>query len=424
VRAWQLLLLALSGIRRTPLRVSLTALGVAIATGALLAMVAFAVGLQRSIEEPLQAIELFNRIEVTAEAPRAISDADLRVIREMPGVVAAYPPLMRGGVEIVRGDRRKAALVQGMPPEVAALPTTRALLIAGAPFGKAERDAILLGERLAKDLGFAAPAEAVGAEVTLSAFGLAPAAPGAFAFRTETRPFRVAGVLRSPFGNRIDVPFAAVPWERMRTLPGVEVSRFTSERGGADRPRPPGTWPSVDVRVARPADHSPALERIRKIGLTPETMLDQAKPMRTAFLVLDVVLAAVGTVALVIAALGIVNTLLMAVLERTSEIGTYKALGATTGDVRVLFLFEAGLVGLLGGAGGLLLGRAVSWAIGAGVNRFAQSRGVEEAVSVFAFPWWLVAGALAFALAASLASGAYPASRAARVDPIRALRGL
>ena len=68
------------------------------------------------------------------------------------------------------------------------------------------------------------------------------------------------------------------------------------------------------------------------------------------------------------------------------------------------------------------LGRAVAWGIGLAVNAIGRRRGLEHAVMVFDFPVWLLASALAFAIAASLASGVYPASRAARVDPIRALR--
>src|SRR5216683_2186229 len=159
------------------------------------------------------------------------------------------------------------------------------------------------------------------------------------------------------------------------------------------------------------------------MGFQTETLLARVKQIREAFLIMDLVLTAVGTVALIVAGLGIINTLLMAVLERYREIGTYKALGASDGDIRVIFLAEAGLVGLLGGLGGLALARLVSWLIEIAVNAYAKNQGFDEPIMAFAFPFYLLAGAVLFALAVSLISGVYPASRAARVDPIQALRG-
>jgi ABC-type antimicrobial peptide transport system permease subunit len=113
----------------------------------------------------------------------------------------------------------------------------------------------------------------------------------------------------------------------------------------------------------------------------------------------------------------------MSVLERYQEIGIYKAIGASDHDIRVLFLTEAALVGLLGGLGGLVLARLVSWLIQWGVDQYAVRQGVPGPFDLFYFPWWLLSGAVLFATAVSIVSGLYPASRAARVDPIRALRG-
>jgi ABC-type antimicrobial peptide transport system permease subunit len=127
-------------------------------------------------------------------------------------------------------------------------------------------------------------------------------------------------------------------------------------------------------------------------------------------------------VALVVAALGIANTLLMAVLERYQEIGVYKSLGASYGDLWVLFLTEAGIIGLLGGSGGLLLGRIVCYGLDIAVNAYARRHGVTEPMQVFVFPAWLLAGTVIFAVLASVLAGVCPALRAARVDPIRALR--
>jgi putative ABC transport system permease protein len=137
---------------------------------------------------------------------------------------------------------------------------------------------------------------------------------------------------------------------------------------------------------------------------------------------MDLVLTAVGSVALTVAGLGIINTMLMAVLERYREIGTFKALGATDGDIRTLFLVEAILVGLVGALAGLALGRLVSWAIEIAVNSIARAKGVEDMPIAFSFPFWLLGGAVLFAIFTSIIAGLLPASRAARVDPVRALR--
>src|SRR6516162_3022161 len=102
-RAWELSLLALGSLRRTPLRVALTSTGIAIATGALVSMVGFALGVQARVEEPFQKMELLNRIDVTPRArtndstaalppePAALNEAALGRIAALPGVVLAYP---------------------------------------------------------------------------------------------------------------------------------------------------------------------------------------------------------------------------------------------------------------------------------------------------------------------------------------------
>ena len=97
------------------------------------------------------------------------------------------------------------------------------------------------------------------------------------------------------------------------------------------------------------------------MGYRTRTILSKLQDMRRFFLAIQLLLTAVGGIALAIAALGIVNTLLMAVLERYQEIGLCKAIGASDGDLFVLFLTEAGIIGLLGGLTGIALGWLMSW---------------------------------------------------------------
>jgi putative ABC transport system permease protein len=136
---------------------------------------------------------------------------------------------------------------------------------------------------------------------------------------------------------------------------------------------------------------------------------------------MDAVLGAVGTIALIVAALGIINTMVMSILERRREIGVMKAIGGSENDIKMIFIVEAGTIGFVGAVLGLLLG----WVVTRIANFVANSYLLpEEAplINLFHFPAWLVAGAVAFSVVVSLAAGLYPAVRAARVDPVTALR--
>jgi ABC-type antimicrobial peptide transport system permease subunit len=122
-----------------------------------------------------------------------------------------------------------------------------------------------------------------------------------------------------------------------------------------------------------------------------------------------------------VASLGIVNTLVMAILERRREIGIMKALGASDGDVKRIFFVEAGSMGILGGALGAGLGWMIGRVINLGTNVYLQRQEIRPE-NFWYVPWWLVAAALTFSVFVSLFAGLYPASRAARLDPVQALR--
>jgi putative ABC transport system permease protein len=136
---------------------------------------------------------------------------------------------------------------------------------------------------------------------------------------------------------------------------------------------------------------------------------------------MDMFLIAVGMIGITVASLGIVNTMVMSILERYREIGIMKAVGATDGDVQRIFLFESGTIGLLGGFFGLCLGWVVSAIINTVINALMARQGVPY-MAYFSFPWWLCLGAIVFSILVSLTAGILPTRRAARVDPVVALR--
>jgi len=181
------------------------------------------------------------------------------------------------------------------------------------------------------------------------------------------------------------------------------------------------TYTALTVRVRSPKDVPQIEAEIKKLGFSTFSLLDATKSLRLVFTVFDLFLGLFGSLALTVASLGIINTLVMAILERRREIGILKALGATDRDVRSLFFAEAGAMGLFGGIFGVALGWLIGSALTWGTTIYLRRQDLPG-VKISYVPWWLALGATGFAIVVSLVAGLYPASRAARLNPVDALR--
>jgi putative ABC transport system permease protein len=163
--------------------------------------------------------------------------------------------------------------------------------------------------------------------------------------------------------------------------------------------------------------------KIRAMGLRTHALADLIEREQFTYRLIFSAMTVIAVVALLVAALGICNTMLMGVLERVREIGVMKAVGARDGHIQMIFLVEGALVGLVGGLLGLLLGWAASFPADAWVRATVESGlSVRLDQSVFAFPWWLLAGVPLFACLITTLAAFYPARRASRVNPVTALR--
>ena len=202
-------------------------------------------------------------------------------------------------------------------------------------------------------------------------------------------------------------------------------SRRRSPSGSTSRRRArSGTGlPAVAVRVEHERYLRPVEEQIKAKGFETFSLADLVDQLRLNVLLITLACAFIAAVALTVAALGITNTMLMSVLERTHEIGVMKAAGARDGDVMRLFLVEGGLIGVLGAA----LGLASAWLASFPGDRIAKHfvatrTPMQLDGSVFAFDPWLVVGVPLGVAALAMLAAAYPARRAARLDPLEALR--
>ena len=157
------------------------------------------------------------------------------------------------------------------------------------------------------------------------------------------------------------------------------------------------------------------------MGYEVETNAEYLKSMQSQFAVVQAVLGGIGAVSLLVAAIGIANTMMMSIYERTKEIGVMKVLGCSLRNIQQMFLLEAAFIGLLGGIAGNIL----SFLMSAAINFIAKSSGsisLGEGGSISYIPWWLVLMSLGFAMLVGVLAGYFPAKRAMRLSPLAAIR--
>ncbi len=180
-------------------------------------------------------------------------------------------------------------------------------------------------------------------------------------------------------------------------------------------------YPKITLDLDPHVPFQAVRDSVKALGFRPYSFAEQFAEIQRFLLFFDMALGLVGLIALVTASLGITNTMVMSVLERRREIGVFKALGADDSDVRRIFLFEAGAIGTAGAILGILVGWAIA-RVASAIAQFVMARQGIDPLDLFALPLWLVAIALAIGITVSLIAGYYPARRAARLDPVDALR--
>jgi ABC-type antimicrobial peptide transport system permease subunit len=418
---------AIHGVRRSPLRIVLTTLGVTVASGALVSMIGMAVGVQRQVETPFKALAMLNNIQVKPSDDKdkphpPLDDAMLAQMEKLPGVAAAYPDVHVRGIN-VRNGKKEAKNVFGiaMPREASLLGVETELVVAGHLFSENDKPEAIVGTQILSELGWKKPADAINQELIVEADGLVPTSGADFRMKKKEFKVTVVGVYDAP--PLLPGPARRgilIPVEIMKNLPGVQFeAAMNSLKMGANAT--PG-YSSGTVRVSNPIDIPRVEKQIKDLGFNTRTVMSQLQNMRKYFIAVQLLLTVVGSVALLIAALGIANTLLMAVLERYQEIGLCKAIGASDGDLFVLFLTEAAIIGFAGGVSGLIFGWSASRILESLAEIYARQQGVTDSLDIIVFPPWLLFASVAFSVVVSIVAGIYPALRAARIDPIKALR--
>ena len=439
--------LALRNLREAILRNTLTTLGVAVGVASLVAMLSLGVGLQQLASKRLSQSGLFDTIVVTPKnnfrgmgrpqrepqsdkPPRVLDDDARKEIEKLANVMEVYPQV-RFFTEVRFNDKPFATVVAGMPDSSRNSGSFDGMQ--GGFFSSPTANEAILQIEFAKDLSDK-PASLVGQYLVLryaerqalpadnSGSANSDGSGGGFSLIPKELRLKIVGIVETEpaqgyggYGNAR----LLMPLQTAATLRAAQVNdlRDIVRDSAANKT----TYASLSVRAKSPSQVEAIETSIKNMGFAAFSLLDASKSLRTFFSVFDSLLGIFGSLALAVSTLGIVNTLVMAILERRREIGVFKALGATDSDVKKLFFVEAGVMGFFGGIFGVLFGWLLGRAITIGTNLYLKRQNLNP-IELSSVTWWLILAALVFGVLVSLAAGLYPASRAAKLNPVDALR--
>ncbi len=434
-----------SNLNRMRGRVTLTAFGVVIGTTAVMVLVSLGAGLQRSATGSLGNIANLKQINVMGQEitplavqkvgagagagasvssagpskqPATLTTQGIAELAALPGVTAVIP------MEDAQSSGLRYRQLMGGAQVIAATADTITQLGLEAAEGTTVlgRGQAIVGPRVREN--FWDPQR--GAQTKIESLLNETLTVEATKFDDQGNPstrtwrYQVVGILKESGESDYQV-----------FLPQRDVQALNEWVTGRKINRNKDGYARAIVLVGDSKDVEEVQRRIRELGYSAYSAMDTVREINSFFGILQAVLGGIGAIALLVAALGIVNTLSMAILERTREIGLMKALGARNRDVMLIFLGEAAFIGLLGGIAGTALGWALSSAANLVIGSLMQQQGNGgmffgpgdgSAMSVVYTPFWLPPFTLAFATLIGLLSGVYPALRAATLDPLRALK--
>jgi len=440
--------LAYRNLRESLLRNSLTTVGISVGVASLVAMLSLGIGLQQLAGRRLQKSGLFDTVVVTsrrdlrsfsreqdengpapAESP-ALDEPARQTIEKLPSVVEVYPDI-RFITDLRFEGKPHLAMIAGLPFSARSNDAFEGMQ--GHYFSSEDAPEVILQKVFAQELlgklpkagaedvnvaEFAKPL--LGKDLVMRYSERNASAGTAYSVTSREQTVKIVGIadldpdsMRGQARARVFLPLKLA--ERLHV---VQPSDFRdSSRNAGSGP----SYATVSVRVKNPNDVLAVEDKIKKMGFNTFSIVDATRSLRRFFAVLDLFLGIFGSLALAVASIGIINTLVMAILERRRDIGIMKALGASDADVKGLFFAEAGAMGIFGGVLGVALGWTIGRVINVGTNVYLKRQHFPPE-QIWFVPWWLILGAIVFAIVVSLLSGLYPASRAARLDPVQALR--
>lgn len=444
-----LLIMSINNLRRRKLRTVLTVLGVVIGTASIVVMVSLGIGLNELTTEQIASYGSLTTISVYSESrwgynssdsktePNYINDDVITQLSRLPHV-KAVSPLLSVSVLIRQGVYEgyaelcgvNEAYMQEIPLKEGSLPTADdkeiRLVVGNMVVTRFSNSKTGKGYW---DLGEAPDVDFMGRPVYIiydmdsyynSQGGSGEGAPvkAPKKYLTSTAGL-VEGSIEewNSYSYEIYVEIDLLKEQLKRIFKKNAIPGQPTNKKG--KPLPYLVYDSAQVFVDDMEHVTDVQKMISDMGYEAQSNMEWLEQSKQQSQMVQAVLGGIGAVSLFVAAIGIANTMMMSIYERTKEIGVMKVLGCDMGNIRDMFLMESGFIGFMGGVVGILLSLVISLVI----NRFAGGQALTGmAGDLSRIPLWLNGAALGFAVFVGMAAGFIPATRAMKLSPLAAIR--
>jgi len=383
------------------MRTILTILGVSVGIGAVLFLVSFGYGLQETVLKNITTADALLSLDVSLGKSDVIqlNQDSINKISELPNVTEVSPVVALPSQVTLKDFTADTTLYAIKPSflNLSGLVPYRGTFFKADAEGKNQKQ-VVISSAMAQLFNID-PADIIGQQINLITFVPKETSDGQNQVDIIEQPelFTVVGVVDDERSSLTYVP--------ADTLENITYINYIGAK----------------VKVNNSDSMVGVREKIISMGFLVSVLQDTIDQVKKIFSVVQIVLGLFGLIALTVSAIGMFNTMTVMLLERTNEIGIMRSIGVAKQDVRKLFIFEAMIIGFLGGLGGVLLGYLGGMLANVGINVLAHFFG-GQALDLFSSPTWFVVLIIVFSTTIGILTGVFPAQRAAKLNPLEALR--
>lgn len=389
-----LLYMAWRNLTTKKLRSALTITGVAVGIGSIFFLLSFGLGLQNLVTNQLIGNQSIKSIDVTSQNSKIVR-LDSAIVERISGLPkvdklgVSYS--MAGKMKIDKSELQIVAYgIDTNYQDLSNLP-----LSAGRSLTKDDKNSVLISRSSLEALNLEEASQAIGMSADIN---IPIKQNGSGDFGNIDKSFEIVGVINSNYGSE------------------VFLSNRVFEQSSVDQ------YSQIKLSTEDASNVSVLRTQIESMGLNTSSPADTIDEVNQIFGYFNAILLGFGLIGMIIAILGMFNTLTVSLLERTGEIGLLFSLGGRHSDMRKLFIYEAMLLSLAGAIAGIAITLVLEVVINIIVNQIVFSRGFEGSIDLFATPFWLIVGQIVFMSIVGLVVAQMPARRAGKINPIDSLK--